>query len=178
MAGLTREQRAERAAAPDATQHDEGAATQTRISVINRRVLNPFSNPSRHVPLTGEKSHWVVRTFASDPEHPDRHYDAVHRLGWQPLVRSDLAVTPESIGYTVATDGRIVRGAHGAEVLMAMPAKDYARVQQAKSDSNLRKLGAAYTRSEVAQAVATTEGSEAGETINKHFEQREIVEPI
>ena len=52
-----------------------------RISVLDRRLKNPFGSPSRDIPLQGEKRNWVVRTFCADAEHPNRHYDAVHRLG-------------------------------------------------------------------------------------------------
>lgn len=163
-------------ATPTATAQAEAAP---RVSVINRRLQNPFGTPSRDIPLKGDKAHgWVTRTFAADPEHPNRHYDAVHRLGWIPLTRADLAVSPESIGFTVTPDGRIVRGPNGAEVLMAMPKTDFDAVQRAKSDENLRKLDKKYTRSEVAQATAKEHGSEAGDTVYKHFEQQETVETI
>lgn len=151
----------------------------TRVSVINRRLANPFGTPSRDIPLRGDKARgWVVRTFATDPEHPNRHYDAVHRLGWTPLRPSDLAVSAESLGYSVSPDGRIIRGPKGAEVLMAMPEDDWQAVQKAKSDENLRKLSPAYTRNEVAQAVAKDEGAEAGETVYNAFEQRDVEETI
>lgn len=165
---------------PDASSPEPAPATpQARISVINRRLQNPFGTPSREIPLKGEKATgWVTRTFAVDPEHPNRHYDAVHRLGWIPLTRPDLAVSPESIGFTVAPDGRITRGPNGAEVLMAMPKADYDAVQQAKSDANLRKLKPDHTRQEVAQATAQEHGSQAGDTIYSTFEQRDVVEII
>lgn len=153
--------------------------TATRISVINRRFTNPFGTPSRDIPLAGEKAHgWVVRTFATDHEHPNRHYDAVHRMGWTPLTPADLMVSAESLGYTVSPDGRLVRGARGAEVLMAMPEADWAAIQKAKSDDNLRKLTPAYTRNEVAQAVAKDDGAEAGETVYKAFEQKDVIETV
>ena len=90
-----------------------------RVSVIARRLRNPFGTPSREIPLRGDKSSgWVVRTFSADPEHPNRHYDAVHRMGWVPLTTQDLAVSAESLGFTEATDGRVVRGPHGHEVVL------------------------------------------------------------
>ena len=153
-------------------------AEPPRISVIDRRLKNPFGTPSRDIPLAGEKRTWVVRTFCADPEHPNRHYDAVHRLGWMPLTREDLAVSVESLGFVVSPDGRIVRGPKGEEVLMGMPKADYDAVQQAKSVANLKSLDGRAVRNEVAQATATTHGDEAGDTIHKHFSQREIQEPI
>lgn len=149
-----------------------------RISVIDRRLKNPFGTPSREIPLQGEKRGWVVRTFCADAEHPNRHYDAVHRLGWVPLVKDDLAVSVQSLGFVEGADGRIVRGPGGQEVLMGMRAEDYAAVQAAKSNANLKSLKGTSVREEVAQATANTHGGEAGDTVAKHFTQKEIVEAI
>lgn len=156
------------------------AKTPARVSVISRRLQNPFGTPSREIPLKGEKAtqSWVVRTFATDPEHPNRHYDAVHRLGWIPLTKDDIAVSPESLGFSVAPDGRITRGPNGAEVLMGMPKADFDAVQAAKSAENLRKLAPSYTRQEVASATAKEHGSEAGDTIYNTFEQKDVQETI
>jgi len=154
------------------------APKEPRISVIDRRLKNPFGVPSRDIPLKGEKRGWVVRTFCADAEHPNRHYDAVHRLGWTPLTRADLAETPESLGFVTAADGRIVRGPQGQEVLMAMPKHYFEAVQKAKAEANTRALKSKAVRDEVAQATAKTHGDEAGDTVHKHFEQREFVEPI
>lgn len=163
----------------DLTQAVTGAApSEPRISVIARRLKNPFGIPSREIPLTGEKQGWVVRTFCADAEHPNRHYDAVHRLGWTPLSRADLVVAPEQLGFVVAADGRVVRGPQGQEVLMAMPKAHFDAVQKAKSDANTRALKGQHVREEVSQATATAHGSEAGDTIHKHFEQKEFVESI
>lgn len=160
------------------------AAAQTettdapRISVIDRRLKNPFGTPSRDIPLRGEKVGWVVRTFAADAEHPNRHYDAVHRLGWTPLVPADLAVSVESLGYVVSADGRVVRGKSGEEVLMGMPKGDFEAVQKAKADANLKSLKGASIRQDVSQATAQAHGDEAGDHTYKHFSHKEIVEPI
>lgn len=166
--------------AKKATETPETPQAPARISVISRRLQNPFGTPSREIPLKGEKAAtpWVVRTFAADPEHPNRHYDAVHRLGWVPLERDDLAVSPESLGFTVTPDGRITRGPNGAEVLMGMPKADFDAVQKAKSDENLRKLTPKYTRSEVAQATAKEHGSDAGDAVYNTFEQKDVSETI
>ena len=158
--------------------------TEPRISVIDRKAImaqrtkNPFGTPSMVIPLRGDKRHWEVRTFANDAEHPNRHYDAVFRLGWVPLTAHDLDVSPESLGYQVAPDGRIVRGRHSEEVLMAMPKEDFTAAQKAKSDANLSSLKPQKVRNEVAQATATQHGDEAGEMIHRNYTQREIVEPV
>ena len=149
-----------------------------RISVLDRRLKHPFGTPSREIPLHGEKRNWVVRTFCADPEHPNRHYDAVHRLGWEPLTVDDLAVSIESLGFVKAADGRVVRGAQGAEVLMAMPRETFDQIQAAKSTANLASMKGPALRENVAQHTAKDHGSEAGDVVAKHFTQQEIVEPI
>ena len=153
-------------------------ASAPRISVIDRRLKNPFGQPSFDVPLKGEKRGWVVRAFVADAEHRNRHYDAVHRMGWTPLGQDDLDLTPQQIGCVVSPDGRIVSGRHGEEMLMAMPKSEYAKLERAKSDANLRRLKPAAVRSEVAQATATAHGSEAGDMTYNNFSQKEFIEPI
>ena len=152
--------------------------TPPRISVIDRRLKNPFGMPSREIPLKGDKLGWVVRTFYASPERPDRHYDAVHALGWTPLRKSDLAVSAQSVGFVSTAEGYLVRGGDGKEMLMAMPKADFDRVAQAKSDANLRRLGAGAVKSTVAQATAKEHGDQAGDQVAKHFQQTEVVESI
>lgn len=157
---------------------------EPRISVIDRAAImrqrqkNPFGTPSMVIPLRGEKRDWQVRTFANDAEHPNRHYDAVFRLGWVPLTEHDLDVSPQSLGYTVAPDGRIVRGRHSEEVLMAMPKEDFKAAQTAKSDANLASLKPQKVRNEVAQATAKQHGDEAGDMTYRNYSQKDIVEPV
>lgn len=151
---------------------------EPRISVLDRRLKHPFGTPSRDIPLKGQRRNWVIRTFCADAEHPNRHYDAVHRLGWTPLTIEDIAVSVESLGFVRSPDGRIVRGPAGQEVLMAMPREEFEKIQQAKSDANTKSMKAGAVREEVAQKTATEHGSEAGDAIHKHFEQKEIYEPI
>lgn len=149
-----------------------------RLSVIDRRLLHPFGTPSRAIPLTGAKSGWVVRTFCADQEHPNRHYDAVARLGWVPLAPDDIAVSVESLGFVKSADNRVVRGPQGHEVLMAMPADAYAKVQQAKAEHNLRAVKPKANRESVADAAGKAYGDEAGSVIQKHFTQQDVVESI
>jgi hypothetical protein len=158
---------------PEAPATDALAAP--RISVIDRRLKSPFGVPSREIPLKGDKKNWVVHTFYASPERPDRHYDAVHNLGWTPLKKSDLAVTEQSVGFTVNPEGYLVRGEGGKEMLMAMPAEDFQKILQAKSDANIKRLRGAEVRQEVSQATAKEHGSEAGDHIHKHFQQQDFV---
>ena len=158
-----------RKAAADDETPDAATPKIDRISVINRRLANPFGQPSREIPLKGEKRGWVVRTFVADKEHPNRHYDAVHVFGYVPLTKKDLSVSPESIGYTVSPEGYIVRGGHGEELLCAIPQTDFEAIQKAKSDKNLKSLQIGRMKEDVAQATAKEYGSEAGEHVFRNM---------
>lgn len=149
-----------------------------RISVIDRRLKNPFGMPSREIPLKGEKRTWVCRTFYASPENPNRHYNAVNELGWVPLKKSDIAVEIEAVGYVENPSGYLVRGEGGKEMLMAMPREDFERVQQAKSEANTARLRKSSVREGVAAAVGKEHGDEAGTSVYKHFEQTEHQETI
>ena len=148
------------------------------LSVIERRLHDPFGIPSRDIPLKGNKMGWVVRTFCADPEHPNRHYDAVHRLGWTPVTELDLVETAQSLGFTVSVDNRVVRGDKGQEVLMAMPREDFDRIQARKAEVNTKSLRGESMRNEVATVTGKEHGDEAGSHTFKNFSHKEIVEPI
>ena len=165
-------------AKPAKTTHIANEPVSDCLSVLNRRLLHPFGSPSRHIPLTGNKTGWIVRTFCADAEHPNRHYDAVSRLGWEPLTAADIAVSVESLGFVKSADNRVVRGPQGHEVLMAMPADIYAKVQQAKAAYNSKSVKPSANRESVANAAGKTYGDEAGSIIQKHFTQQDVVEPI
>jgi hypothetical protein len=153
-------------------------AAPARISVLDRRLQHPFGSPSRDIPLTGEKSGWAVRTFCADAEHPNRHYDAVHRLGWTPVTPDDLAVSVESLGFVVSADRRVVRGPQGQEVLMAMPADMFAKIQRRKAEMNDKSLKPSNVREEVSHATALAHGDQAGSMIHNHFSQQDTVETV
>lgn len=151
--------------------------TPARISVLDRRMNDPFGTPSRPVPLRGDKVGWVVREFTRSPERPSRHYQAVFDLGWMPLTTADIAVDPHSLGYDILPDHRIAKGTHGETILMAMPAADYDKLVWAKERINSQRLKKETTRDTLAQETATVHGAEAGDFAYKHFEQREVIGP-
>jgi hypothetical protein len=149
-----------------------------RISVLDRRLQHPFGSPSRDIPLKGEKAGWAVRTFCADAEHPNRHYDAVHRLGWTTVSPDDLSVSVESLGFVVSADRRVVRGPQGQEVLMAMPMDMFLKIQRRKAEVNDKSLKPAAVRQEVSHATALAHGDQAGSMIHDHFSQQDVVETI
>lgn len=153
-------------------------ADNPRLSVIDRRVSHPFGSPSRPIPLKPQFKNWVVRVFTRTPENPNRHYQAVHDLGWERVEADDLAVKPEEIGYLIGADGGVVGGEKGEHRLYKMRKSDFQRIEKAKSDANMRSLGQKTLRDEVAQVTAKEHGSEAGDEVHKHFSYQEEVGPV
>lgn len=152
---------------------------EPRVSVMARRLKHPFGAHSRGIPLSARRRDCVVRVFTADQEHQDRHFKAIHDLGWQPCLVEDLAVKPESIGYAVNEAGYIVRGTRGQDMLMWMPEADWQRLCRAKSDANTARVKSTAVRQEVAQATAKEfQSDQAGEAVYSHFEQKESVGPL
>lgn len=128
MAGLTKDQRAARAAATAAV--PENAA---RISVLERRLQNPLGEPSAPVRLKNATLH--PRWFNAS-SRPDNIWRA-KELGWEG-VRPDDIIDLSQIGtHMLSPEGFVARGERGQEVLMAMPKKIYDKIQWAKTKKNL-----------------------------------------
>lgn len=169
---------------PNEQDYVQAAESVPRITVVDRKkkheqlLQHPFGSPEFEIPLRGYKQGWQTRTACADPEHPNRHYDIVHRLNYVPLTPADLAVKPETIGFTVSPDGFIVRGVSGQELLVGKPKDEYDEHQRAKAERNLAALSPGRVRDEVSQAAAKEHGSEAGDQVHDHFTQKDIVEPI
>lgn len=113
----------------------EVSQAKAQISVIERRLKSGriFSQGSQPLPMKepGRLTVRVVNTQISD----SRLWEMQADKGWTYLTRDDLAVSPEEVGFR-EQDGRLVRGTHGYEVLMCMPARDYEAVQKQKDTSN------------------------------------------
>lgn len=151
----------------DETVEEQPELKIDRVSVVNRRLKNPFGVPSRDIPLKGEKKGWVVRTFVADKEHPNRHYDAVHVYGYVPLTLKDLSVSPESIGYTISPAGYVVRGTHGEELLCAIPRDEWEAIQQAKAQRNAKGLEIGRLKSDITEHVGKELGEQAAEKVSR-----------
>lgn len=129
-----------------------------RISVIERRLKgdSAFRSASVAVPLIDAS--WVVR-WENSAIAPDHLYRILHELGWQYAEPADLACSVEEIGAH-EREGKIVRGERGAEVLVKMRARDYARVQAMK-DAEVRKH--TFGDTAIKQAVIAGVGAEYGD---------------
>ena len=82
-------------------------ATWSADDIIAKRLSGqPFGVRSDVIPMR-EPGKWALRVANSDV-HESRHYDMTHKLGYLPVLSSDLAegVTPESMGFRIAEDGQ------------------------------------------------------------------------
>jgi len=131
------------------------------VSVLERRLLNPFGTPS--VPIVmKDGAPWATHWFASEVRS-GRIHQAL-QLGWVYVTPADVEGTADELGFEIK-DGRITRGPSGSEVLMKMPGDDYAKIQKAKFEKNRGEMGGKKLKSEVAQRAAKEFGDEAADTI-------------
>jgi hypothetical protein len=131
------------------------------VSVIDRRLQHPFGAPS--VPITmKDGQQWETR-WMSGELRSGRVHQAL-KMGWAYVLPEEIDGSIEELGFDVK-DNRIVQGHHGQEVLMKMPRADYARLQQAKADKNLRDMRGEAIKSNVAQRTAAKFGDEAADSV-------------
>lgn len=132
MAGLTREQRAERAAATAAA--DEGETP--RVAVLERRLQNPFGAPA--APIRLKNKVMFPRWFNSAQQH-DRFYIAAEG-GWLGVKPDDVVDKKQINGYGRSPEGYVCRGPRGEEVLMCIEKSFWDRLQLAKTRKNLEMM--------------------------------------
>lgn len=141
------------------------------VSVLDRRLQNPFAAPS--VPITLKTpGNWEVRWVYSKLR-PGHLYNMTHHKGWVFIEPSELDGAPDEYGLT-AKDNRLVRGDHGEEVLMKMASEDFARITKAKAEYNLKQLGKKQMADAVAQATAKEHGDQAGDTVYNAFQHGDV----
>lgn len=133
-----------------------------KVSILDRRKANPFGAPS--IPITLKTpGDWTVR-IVNSTVRTGRLHDMIHNKGWVYVDPSELDGHPDELGFR-AQDGRVVRGEHGEEVLMKIPASDYAEVADAKTRANIKSLGKKQTLEDAAERVGKALGDQAGETV-------------
>jgi len=152
----------------------EKPATIKRISVLERRIQNPFGEGSP--PIRLKEAGWTLHVVNS-ALRPGRYHDVVRNKGWVPVAPEEIEGDALDFGFDVK-DGRVVRGERGAEVLVKMPTRDYDLIAKAKSDQNLRQLAAKKVKSDMAQKVAETFGDEAGEFAHDSISVKATRSPI
>lgn len=139
-----------------------------KVSIIDRRLQNPFGLPS--VAVTLKEGQWAVRWFAESVRTGRVHQGT--QMGWDFVTPDDLRGDASDIGAQ-AVDGRIVRGDNSnREVLLKMPQADFEKIQHAKAEKNLADMGSSKKSSHtVANMAAKQFGDEAGDVLSKsHME--------
>lgn len=148
------------------------------LTVFERRMADPFGRESHDIPLGEHMKAVTLRWFTRDKEHQDRHYKAVHHLGYVPVKKDDLAIDAQELGLTISPEGHVINGEKGEHRLMWIPTKEYEQIQQRKAEENLKAVKPKKLKAEVAQATAKAYGEEAAEQIDKHYSQVDRREPV
>ena len=146
------------------------AEAKRSISVVERRLQTGsiFAVGTGGIPLK-EPRRWTLRIVNSEVRN-GRVHEMQHEKGWQFAEIADLAVEPYEVGFTVL-DGRIVRGAHGQEVLMKMAQTDFSAVQAMKDADNRKNT---FGEKAVKQAIVTAAGREQGGAQGADFLDRAV----
>ncbi len=135
-----------------------------RISVLERRLQNPFGEASSPIDLTDPTLECRVFNRAVGAQ---QIYKA-GRNGWSFVEPGMLADLEQAGGFRVSTDGqRLVRGEREEEVLMYMPKTDRAQIELAKARKNVKDMQMGKQRDAVAQAAAQQLGDQAGDFLSK-----------
>ena len=134
------------------------------ISVLERRLQNPFGEPSAPIVLRDAslECRWFNATTSADQIWRNK------RKGWNQVKPEDVLDLEQIGGYAVDASGFIVRGERGSEVLMSMP-KDWRRqIELAKAAHNVRNMGnPAAMKNEVVQAASAQLGDEAADFLHR-----------
>lgn len=140
-----------------------------RVSVLERRLQNPFGEPAKEVKLKGSN---IMPRWFNDDAQTGQVYRA-RQLGWQP-VSMDMIADKDSLGFhQLNAANQITRGPRGQEVLMWMPKTDYEQIQMAKTRVNLDKMRDTNAQArEMIDAAGVRLGEEAAEFLDKHMDRR------
>ena len=144
-------------------------STWSADDIIAKRLSGePFGMRTDEIPLK-EPGHWQLY-IANSQGNESRHYDMVHRKGWKPFTKADLAegISPESLGFRVAEDNQtLVRGVRGEEVIYKMPKADYDAIQAQKAAANTRDMrSGTAAKQAAAEAAVAAHGPQAAEYLS------------
>lgn len=143
---------------------EKADAKVARIKVFERRLQNPFGEPS--APIDMRDPSLVCRWF-NGAIVADKIWRAKNK-GWANVRPSDVVDTDQIGGYAKSPEGFIMRGDRGQEVLMSMPRTWRDRIQAAKTDANTRNMGnPSAMKAEVVSAAGDQLGDQAADFINR-----------
>lgn len=135
-----------------------------RMSILERRLQNPFGEPSTPIDLTDPAL--VARIF-NKAVGAQQLYKA-RRNGWEYVEPAQIADMDQAGGFRLSTDGqRLVRGEREEEVLMCMPRADREQIELAKARKNVRDMQLGRQKDAIVHAAAQKFGGEAGEFLEK-----------
>lgn len=133
-----------------------------RVSILERRLQNPFGEPSSPIELTDSALECRVFNRAVGAQ---QLYKA-GRNGWEYVSPSQLADMEQAGGFRISTDGqRMVRGEREEEVLMFMPKSDRQQIEMAKAKKNVKDMQIGKQRDAVAQAASQAISQQAADFI-------------
>lgn len=141
------------------------ATLAARNPALARRLAgNPFGSGSKAIPMK-EQGRW--HTYIANTYVDESAFLRMKENGWVPVTEDDLACTVEESGFRKSTDGYLVRGPQGQEMLWKMDAEDYRLLQDAKTQANLKGIGSRKKiQADMAEAASGQLGDEAAEYIN------------
>ncbi len=135
-----------------------------KISVLERRLQNPFGEPSAPVGLR-DKS--LTPRWFNAATQPDAIWRAKEK-GWSGVTPAMVRDLNQIGTHVLSPDGYVARGERAQEVLMAMPTRDYEQIQAAKVRENLSRMGNPNAqRSEAANALGKID-PQGAEFLDKH----------
>jgi hypothetical protein len=135
-----------------------------RISVLDRRLQNPFGEPSAPVSL---KDSTLIARWFNGAIVADKIWRAKSK-GWTPVTPAMIVDLDQIGGYTLSPDGYVSRGDRCQEVLMTMPREVYDQIVWAKDRHNKRNMGNPDAqRRDVMAAVGEKYGDQAAAFIGQ-----------
>lgn len=134
-----------------------------RISILERRIQNPFGEPSQSVRF---KDNRLTARWFNDAARSGQIFRA-KELGWNDVTQ-DMIQDMNSLGnHELNPAGQIVRGERGQEVLMWMPTKDFKEIQMAKDRKNRQLMGDPVAqKNEIVAAAGLQLGDQAASFLN------------
>lgn len=137
-----------------------------RISVLERRLQNPFGEAS--APIALKDATRTPRWFNSAIIN-DKIWRAKHN-GWDHVMVTDVLDLAQIGGYNKSPEGYITRGERGQEYLMSMPTQWVQAIAMAKTQKNNADMGdATKTKASVVQAASEQLGDQPASYLDKHF---------
>lgn len=140
------------------------APKRPRVSILERRLQNPFGEPSAPIALrdSSRECRWFNAAVGAD------HIWRSKRKGWDQVKPDDVVDLEQIGGYSIDTSGFIVRGERGQEVLMSMPKDDRRAIEFAKARHNTKNMGnPVATKNEIVNAASSQLGDEAADFLHR-----------